>query len=203
MIISNDIIWLHLPKTGGTTLNSVFRNIGKFEVDSDSEKDEYGIRIKHDSIERRESMSSWKYSNQKKFITCRRLPDWILSDFFFKKDVLRIDSDFNLCKNGMVTYSIRHGGQIKFADWWIEYFNLKDVTSLRLEYLSEDVNSKIVPYISNLNHINIGVKENKSLRDKKILNYFSLDDIKILYQNNPLWQTWEKLTYGNTYLEII
>jgi hypothetical protein len=203
MIISNEIIWLHLPKTGGTTLNKIFREIEGIHVDSDNQKNEYGIRIKHDSVKRREDTSSWKYSGQKKFITCRRLPDWLLSQFFFKIDYLNMNSDFDLCKKGLVEYSLRHNGAIKPSDWWVDYFDLNDVTSLRIDNLEEDINNKLVPYMSQLNSIEIDIRINSSSRIKNILDYFTADDIKLIYKNNPMWESWERKTYGNTYLEII
>lgn len=203
MIISKDVIWLHLPKTGGTTLNCIFRDLKNFYVDSDSEMDRYGIRIKHDSIGRRERMSSWRYSGQKKFITCRRLPDWLLSDFFFKRNVLNISSDFNLCKSGMVKYQLRHSGEIKSADWWLEYFKIDDTTSLRITNLEEDINNKLVPFTEDLDYVKIDLKINYTLNKKNVLDYFSIEDIERIYNNNPLWKNWEKTTYRNTYLEIV
>lgn len=203
MIISKDIIWLHFPKTAGTTFNQIFQEIGQFYIDGDNQTDQYGIHIKHDSIERRENMSSWKYSGQKKFINCRRLPDWILSDFFFKKDFLNLNSDFNLCRQGVIKYALRHNGEIKPADWWVQYFKVDDVNSLRFDNLSEDLNNKLVSHIPELNYVELNVRRNSSLTKKNMLDYFSPNDIKIMYKNNPLWETWERKTYGNTYLEII
>ena len=54
MIIADSFLWLHLPKTGGTSMNRLFRSLALPAVEIDDDAD----RAKHDSVALRESRGS-------------------------------------------------------------------------------------------------------------------------------------------------
>lgn len=69
MIIADRFIWLHLPKTGGTMMNRLFREraLQGVQVDPDN------TPLKHDSVALREGRSEWRASQRQRCITVRRL----------------------------------------------------------------------------------------------------------------------------------
>ena len=81
MIIADAFLWLHLPKTGGTSMNRLFqeRKLSGVEVDDDS------TSLKHDSVALRESRGPWRANARQRFITSRRLDDWLISDWEHKR----------------------------------------------------------------------------------------------------------------------
>ena len=81
MIIADDFLWLHLPKTGGTSMNRLFREraLAGVSVDTDATSQ------KHDSIALRESRGPWRAGHRRRFITARPLHRWLISDWQHKR----------------------------------------------------------------------------------------------------------------------
>ena len=75
MNIADAFLWLHLPKTGGTSMNRLFREhpISGVEIDPDDTSQN------HDSVALRESRGSWRAGAQQRCITIRRLDQWLIS----------------------------------------------------------------------------------------------------------------------------
>tara|TARA_Y100001933_G_scaffold218080_1_gene226044 strand:+ start:648 stop:1244 length:597 start_codon:yes stop_codon:yes gene_type:complete len=192
MIIGEKFIWLHLPKTGGTSTAQLFRNqnIKDLLIDDDS------LKIKHDSIKLRDHTSSWKYNQQKVFINFRKLDQWLISDWEHKRRWLnQPDLPFGPVRSGLF-YSIRLGGTWVAADWWIQYFNLDDsVTALRLEYLEADLNKFILPLLpqNTPKFKSIPAKNTKpKTLPVNIAQKLNSHDLKIIHQNNPKWSKWQE-----------
>ena len=142
MLISNRFIWLHLPKTGGTSTAKLFRelNIPGITVDPDD------IDAKHESIENR--LRDFKLAQtQETIITTRRLSSWLLSDWHHKTKKMGLEIPFGPVKSGLF-YSLRLGGTWVSADYWIHYFKATKCThAVRLEHLEEDSNCYVLPLL--------------------------------------------------------
>ena len=142
MLISDHFIWLHLPKTGGTSTAKLFRelNIPGIAVDPDH------IDAKHDSIGNRLKFTK---STEKKetIITTRRLVSWLLSDWQHKTKKMGLNLPFKPVKSGLF-YSLRLGGIWVSADYWIHYFKATSCThTVRLEHLEQDSNRYVLPLL--------------------------------------------------------
>ena len=103
---------------------------------------------KHDSVALRESRGPWRANARQRFITSRRLEDWLISDWEHKRRHMQLpDLDFEPVRSGLF-YSLRLGGTWVAADWWLQYFELDErVTALRLEALHDDLNRLLLPLL--------------------------------------------------------
>ena len=197
MIISEKFIWLHLPKTGGTSTTQLFRNLNIKGLHIDNDE----LKIKHDSIMLREQTSAWKYDHQKVFITFRKLEHWLISDWEHKRRWLnQPDLPFSPVRSGLF-YSLRLGGTWVAADWWIQYFDLDDsVTALRLDHLEADLNEHILPLLpkNTSKFTPIPAKNAKpDMPKNSIKQKLDVHDLRIIHQNNPKWSKWqEKLEHS-------
>ena len=195
MIIGDTFLWLHLPKTGGTSMNLLFRRkkLAGVVVDADS------TAQKHDSIALRERRSDWRANNRQRFITCRRLDDWLISDWQFKKNRMHLpDLPFEPVRSGLF-FSLRLGGLWVAADWWINYFSLDErVISLRLDTLQSDLNRWMLPLLpagtapfETPPHANSGSTQ---AHQQPRLNPADLQRIAVV---NPRWTAWQSKVYND------
>jgi hypothetical protein len=157
--------------------------------------DDDNLKIKHDSIALREKRSSWRYENQKIFITFRKLEHWLVSDWEHKRRWMNLpDLPFEPVRSGLF-YSLRLGGTWVAADWWIQYFELDEtVTALRLDHLQSDLNHHVLPLLpegtSKFDVIPIkNANPDKSSRSK--IKKFSSYDLNTIQNNNPKWSEWQ------------
>lgn len=192
MLISSNFIWLHLPKTGGTSTARLFRqlNIPGISIDPDH------VDKKHQSIQDR--LENFTQEEDKKvIITSRRLTSWLLSDWHHKTKKMGINLPFDPVKSGLF-YSLRLGGTWVAADYWVHYFNAKSCThTVRLEHLEEDSNKYVLPLLPNGTKSLSFPLSNTNQYSQKIEDFFSDRDLKRIYDNNPAWTGWEEKIYGN------
>ena len=192
MLISNRFIWLHLPKTGGTSTAKLFRelNIPGITVDPDD------IDAKHESIENRlKSFNPQK--DRKTIITTRRLASWLLSDWHHKTKKMGLTLPFDPVKSGLF-YSIRLGGTWVSADYWVHYFKVTSCTHVvRLEHLEEDSNRFVLPLLPQRTKALQFPSSNTNKYSHNIEDFFGRTDLKRIYQNNPAWTAWEQNIYGS------
>jgi len=197
LIESPAFIWLHLPKTGGTSFNQLFRqqHLPECTVDPDH------LDSKHDSIAIRESKSSWRAGQRPRFITSRRLEHWLISDWQHKRRHMNLpDLDFEPVRSGLF-YSLRLGGTWVAADWWLQYFGVDEkVTALRLEHLQDDLNDLLLPLLpagtpqfGALPRVN--AKPSSANRNQPSLNQ---DDLARITAVNPRWNHWQQRLYGRS-----
>jgi len=192
MIVGESFVWLHMPKTGGTTMNRLFReyNKGNIVVDSDGEKG------KHDSISLREAQSGWRAGTRKRYITIRKLEKWLISDWLHKKYHYGIEGSIDKMRQGLF-YSLREGGTWLPADWWLKYFDIDKIDAiLRLEHLEEDVYSLMRDDVPGIERIKVDFKCNRAkIRFPGEYRAFSADDQKVIRDNNPMWAAVEEDIY--------
>lgn len=194
MIIADTFLWLHLPKTGGTSMNRLFqeRQLSGVEVDDDS------TSLKHDSVALRESRGPWRANARQRFITSRRLEDWLISDWEHKRRHMQLPNlDFEPVRSGLF-YSLRLGGTWVAADWWLQYFELDQrVTALRLEALHDDLNRLLLPLLpEGTTPFQAPPRENA--RSTKAAEHpgFSAAERHRIAAVNPKWDAWQKQVYG-------
>ena len=193
MIISDSFVWLHLPKTGGTSTAELFRRINIPGVNVDPDE----IDAKHESTADRLRRSNVKETKRKIIITSRRLADWILSDWHHKTKKMGIKLPFEPVKSGLF-YSLRLGGTWVAADYWIHYFSARSCTHMvRLEHLEEDSNRYVLPLLPKGTQPLRFPRQNTNQYSRKIENFFSKHDLNRIYGNNPAWTSWEEEVYGN------
>lgn len=195
MIIGETFLWLHLPKTGGTSMNTLFRQreLPGVVIDPDD------TASKHDSVDLRESRGGWRAGARKRFITARRLETWLVSDWQHKRRHMDLPNlDFEPVRCGLF-YSLRLGGIWVAADWWLNYFAVDErVTALRLEHLEHDLNRWLLPLLP------AGTPEfvkppkanaRPTTLDLHAPTLSSADRTRIA-ASNPRWSQWERRLYS-------
>ena len=192
MIISNNFIWLHLPKTGGTSTARLFRELKILGIEIDQDEDDK----KHESFNVRLNSNSNLEKNCT-IITTRRLSKWLLSDWHHKTKKMGLELPFKPVKSGLF-YSLRLGGTWVAADYWIHYFSATSCAhTVRLEHLEEDSNRYVLPLLPKGTQPLRFPRQNTNQYSRKIEDFFSKDDLNRIYENNPAWTSWEEDVYGN------
>ena len=189
MIIAERFLWLHLPKTGGTSMNRLFRD----RTDEGVLIDPDDTPAKHDSVALREERSSWRCADQQRFITFRSLESWLISDWNHKRRHLQTtDLDFNPVRSGLF-YSLRLGGTWVAADWWLHYFQVDhNVTALRLNHLVDDLNRHVLPLLpSGSRRFQDLPRENAADADVDA-PFFTPHDRERIVAANPRWTAWAR-----------
>ncbi len=192
MIVGPSFIWLHLPKTGGTSTARLFRELSLEDVFIDADETD----SKHDAWSLRSKQTNLDKDNKKAFITLRQLPGWLISDWHHKTISMGLELPFEPVRSGLF-YSLRLGGTWVAADYWLHYFAIQECDAVvRLEHLEDDANRLIhpllpegIPKLSFLNH-------NAKHYPRKLGRYFNSHDIRRIYENNPFWRLWENKAYG-------
>ena len=193
MIIGDRFIWLHLPKTGGTSASRLFSELGIPSIVADDQS----LDRKHESIEAR--LPHWDFASETKplFITLRRLPQWLLSDWHHKRLKMGLDIPFEPVQSGLF-YSLRLGGVWVAADYWLRYFRIEQCTGvIRLEHLEDDVQKLITPLLPPQAPPLRFPKDNVNRYSRDLGRYFQSGDFQRIYANNPIWQQHEEKTYGD------
>jgi hypothetical protein len=195
VIVGDSFLWLHLPKTGGSSMNRLFRERALPGVVVDPDK----LSAKHDSVRLRESRSSWRAGHRRRFITARLLENWLISDWQHKRRHMnRPDLEFEPVRSGLY-YSLRLGGTWVAADWWLHYFEVDEhVTALRLEHLQIDLNRYLLPLLpAGTAPFHTPPRENGKPSAMAVDEpRFNAEDLQRIAAVNPRWNAWQQQVYG-------
>ena len=192
MINATSFIWLHLPKTGGTSTARLFRQLALAGVVADPDDDD----SKHDALEMRIGSNHPAASTQKIFITSRQLPQWLLSDWHHKTIAMGLALPFEPVRSGLF-YSLRLGGTWVAADYWLRYFQIERCDgAIRLEHLEEDANALVHPLLPAGSPKLVFPRHNANHYSRHLGDFFSRRDLNRIYTNNPVWAAWEESIYG-------
>lgn len=160
--------------------------------------DDDATSFKHDSVALRESRGSWRANGRKRFITSRRLEDWLISDWAHKRRHMQLpDLDFEPVRSGLF-YSLRLGGTWVAADWWLQYFEIDEtITALRLEALHDDLNRLVLPLLpQGTAPFDAPPQKNSRPKSQSGSQGFSPDDRRRIAVVNPRWNAWQHNVYG-------
>ncbi len=194
MIVGDGFLWLHLPKTGGTTLNRVFRTLALPGVVVDPDD----TLAKHDSVAQREGRGDWRAGDRVRLITARRLGDWLISDFHHKRRMPALaDLPFDGVRVGRI-WSLRLGGVWVAADWWLEHMVIDEVTqALRLEHLADDLERHLRPVLpAGTRPFGPLPRENADPDPRDPRFTLRPEDMARIHAANPRWSAWERQVYG-------
>lgn len=193
MIIAPTFIWQHLPKTGGTSTASLFRNLSLADIAVDCDNED----TKHDSFDMRINQTGLDITSKKIFITLRQLPSWLISDWHHKTNIMGLRIPFEPVRSGLF-YSLRLGGTWVAADYWLHYFSIDRCDSIiRLEYIEEDANRLVHPLLPQGSPYLRFPRYNTNSYSPDIGTFFHHKDLTRIYTNNPLWHDCEKKVYGH------
>ncbi len=190
MVIGKEFAWAHIPKTGGCTtlaLFEMFPELLEHTDPSNSNAKHSLFRDREDEIEGKLLVS-----------TIRRLPDWMLDRAMhetlegvwpdYKPRPMR--SPHNIC-------------QTQFAEGWISYMTdfgrLKVDRWLRLEHLREDFLTLVSEFMEvddeRRQAIFDAPRHHVVDYDMEPMHWFTPDQIRTMYEHNPLWAAVEREAY--------
>lgn len=152
----------------------------------------------HDSVEERERRSQWRAGHRRRFITARRLDQWLISDWQHKRRNMGCPQlDFEPVRSGLF-YSLRLGGTWVAADWWLQYFQVDEqVTALRLEFLQQDLNQHLLPMLPPATPAFGDLPEaNRKPAVGSAEFCFTEPDLARIAAVNPRWTAWQHQLYG-------
>ncbi|WP_299557844.1 hypothetical protein [uncultured Sulfitobacter sp.] len=206
MVISDDWIWLHFPKAGGTTTEQILKTTFKDRPDVQFDNlDDKTNPIWHQSLsERRQHNQKIVRTNKLVFANIRRLPAWLLSRIHF--EIQRHGKPSEIAREQIIqgrfkviTSAKSDGMQARIvsADTVMSKFS-KDVSRwIRVERLHKDLQDAF------------GIQESEALfrgrSNETKLGYvknprfwFTKNEIRLIYACNPVWAGIEREVYGDT-----
>ena len=140
MILSSELIWLHLPRTGGTTTVEVFRRAIEALPERESSDwwiDDDSLRDKHDNLDIRQVRRGSLPPARRIAMNFRPLEEWLYSNWKWAV-AMGLNVDVNRYKSGEF-FSLRLGRWCP-ADWWLDYFGpLDDYHFIRTTHLATDL----------------------------------------------------------------
>lgn len=126
MILSENFIWLHLPRTGGSSTAAWMRQI-QDPCTVPLQIDPCDKRLKHDNLATRFQRLGLTKETEFILMNFRPLSDWLMSNYQWAQSAgLKVPIERYL--EGEF-FSLRMGRWCP-ADWWLDYFEMDQVTHL-------------------------------------------------------------------------
>jgi hypothetical protein len=195
VVIGDKFVWAHFPKTAGDStlaLFGFFPELTRFADPVDS-------NAKHSRFEQRDDQLDGKVLA----MNLRRLPAWELSyrmhrDRHFteqdggKLPLLADEMAASTSADGKLTRFLGHG-RYRIDHW------------LRSEHLADDFLDFVSRFATVSRRQRWRVSRSKTLNrnhyEHDLRSWFSGDQLKELYANNPVWSEIERQTYGNLLID--
>ncbi len=209
MVICNEFIWLHIPKTAGDATLAMFKLLDHewAVIDPNTDPEKHGtLADAHARV--RESAQLPVIAN------LRRLPELVLS-YFFHMQRHRADEVF---ANG------RSFGQMDFGEfsrYLVEHPETHSYDNVIEGFVGDravdhwirvsDLSASFVEIIGSIISLDetvceqlLSVRANVGTYDKRsITDWYSREDIEALYRNAPRWREAELKTYGDLMVDVI
>jgi hypothetical protein len=190
VVIGKEFVWAHIPKTGGCTTLSLFQIFPELleSADPRDSNDKHALfRDREDEI-------------KGKLLVCtiRRLPEWML-DRAMHQAVEGIWPEYEL----RPMLSPHQIAATHYADGWISYMTdfgrLEIDCWLRLEHLREDF-LKFIGQFTEVDderrrRVMEHAREHVVEYDMEPLHWFTPEQVRRMYENNPLWHAVEQDAY--------
>ena len=190
MILSDNFIWLHLPRTGGSSTAAWMRQIQNAS-DLPLHIDPCDERLKHDNLATR--FQRLGKTQEVKFIAMnfRPLSDWLISNHQWAQSAgLKVPIERYL--EGEF-FSLRMGRWCS-ADWWLDYFEMDQVTHL---FWSETLESDWRAFLNEATGLSIPTdlkmeRTNASRGAPERAGFAETFRESIATARNPKWSALEK-----------
>ena len=189
-------MWVHLPKTAGTTTDRLFQASGVELLWHDSQT----TPLKHLPPSEHPSCADLPTAGRQFVTNFRRLPHWLLSNYHHKLQRMGLDLDSAPMRGGMFWRD--RAKQWLPADWWINRFGIDERwTFFRVEHLKSDFlsclkDSEPIGTIARL-RVRLVNARNRSVYSRSLDSWFDSSDLDSIYRANPRWASLERQLYGD------
>lgn len=196
MILTERILWAHLPKTAGTTTDLLFQRSGLPLLWRDSQDSPTKHWPPQDHVE----LAPLLLTPRVRVVNFRRLPWWLLSNHHHKIQAMALDPAIQQMQSGLF---YRHKQQAWLpADWWLERFGVDDQWCfLRVEHLKVDFLALLKRHqpIGLRSQLRIALtrSRNRLSYDRRLSQWFSPEQLRLIYATNPRWAAIEQRIYGD------
>jgi len=207
MIWNDEFVWLHVPKCGGSLIETIFktRYSGRPSIHQDLVDIDVDRKFSwHDSIDDRERRDpTFRAGQRTVVVSIRRLPSWLTSVYNYTRMVTPHLEQ--VPERLLLGRYLRHDGVELSADDLINYYipsRLRESNRLqfvRLEYLEMDfrvvfgqfIDVSCVPSSDFARKVNASPSHlSGAIRDRL------LEATRELYRLCPAWATIEQIAYG-------
>ncbi|WP_136975568.1 hypothetical protein [Synechococcus sp. GEYO] len=201
MIITNKLVWLHLPKTAGTTTEQLFVASGVPLLWNDPQNSP----LKHLPFSEHPNAYELPIVDQQIVCNFRRLPDWLISNYQHKRQMMGLNLDLTPVQQGLFW---RHNqSEWLPADWWLDRFNIDDsCILLRVDNLKNDFLScmKLFQPISCSSRFRVRLvpSRNRNRYSRNYNHWYSIQQLKAVYSSNPRWAALERYVYGDLLIDF-
>lgn len=195
MIITQKLLWHHLPKTAGTSTDRLFELSGVPLLWRDSQSS----ASKHLPARDRSETAAFLDESRVNVMNIRRLPLWLISNFQHKCRFMGLDLPFEPVREGLF-YRHREGKWLS-ADWWLQRFAVaEDWEFLRVDHLKGD----FLRLLRRHQPIGLGARvaitfseaRNRNRYPRDLEARFTAEDLVAVYGRNPQWAGIEQRVYG-------
>jgi hypothetical protein len=209
MIYNNEFVWLHFPKTGGTSIDKIFRKHFSKEqdlfIDTQSPRRlKLGLEtpVWHDSLlERKAKNSAFTWNGKTIICGIRRLDTWLQSRFSF--EFKRSPGLPHNLEDILEGHFLERSGLQSSADRYMrkylppELFTTNEVKVIRQEHFGTDFRSCFSEFlnVAKITETELAKRHNFNSRDhEQLASYISAHRDEI-YRSCPYWKEVEERYY--------